>query len=94
VKLDVSVGKRSRGSFRDNQVNNPVKLDVSVANKMKSSKGMNVTRDYTMDIKLKATQAEMPGGMARLMDFLEAAITETKGGKKSQNGHSESTDDS
>jgi hypothetical protein len=45
------------------QLNNPVKLDVSVANKMRSSKGMNVTRDYTMDIKLKATQAEMPGGL-------------------------------
>ncbi len=34
--------------------------------------------EYTMNVRVRATQSEVPGGLAKILDILEAAIKETK----------------
>lgn len=34
--------------------------------------------EYTMNVRVRATQSEVPGGLAKVLDMLEAAIKETK----------------
>jgi hypothetical protein len=34
--------------------------------------------EYTMNVRLRATQSEVPGGLAKVLDMLEAAISETE----------------
>lgn len=72
--LDTSVG----GSY--SAFWSPVKLDfrVNAAFKTSSSTQAGSTRDYSMDIHVRATQDDMPGGLSRVLDILESAITETK----------------
>ncbi|MFT3776133.1 MAG: DUF2589 domain-containing protein [Minicystis sp.] len=34
--------------------------------------------EYTMNVRVRATQSEVPGGLAKVLDILEAAIKEEK----------------
>lgn len=58
----------------------PVKLDfrVNAAFKTSSATQASATRDYSMEIHVRATSDDMPGGLSRIIDILEAAITEVK----------------
>ena len=72
--LDTSVG----GSY--SAFWSPVKVDfrVSAAFKTSTSSQASSTRDYSMDIHVRAVQEDMPGGLSRILDILEDAITDTK----------------
>ena len=72
--LDTSVG----GSY--SAFWSPVKLDfrVNAAFKTSTSTQASSTRDYSMEIHVRATQDDMPGGLSRILDILESAITESK----------------
>lgn len=72
--LDTSVGG-SYSSFWS-----PVKLDfrVNAAFKTSTSTKSGQTREYSMEIHVRAVQDDMPGGLSRILDMLESAITETK----------------
>ena len=72
--LDTSVG----GSY--SAFWSPVKLDfrVNAAFKTSSSTQASSTRDYSMEIHVRAVSEDMPGGLSRILDILESAITETK----------------
>ncbi len=72
--LDTSVG----GSY--SAFWSPVKLDfrVNAAFKTSTSTQASATRDYSMEIHVRAVQDEMPGGLSRILDMLESAITEAK----------------
>jgi hypothetical protein len=51
-----------------------VKLNVSVAYQRNTEQGTNVARTYSMTVRIKAVQAEMPPGMAKILDILESNI--------------------
>jgi hypothetical protein len=72
--LDTSVG----GSY--SAFWSPVKLDfrVNAAFKTSTSTQASSTRDYSMEIHVRATQDDMPGGLSRILDILDSAITESK----------------
>src|SRR5262245_20607845 len=72
--LDTSVG----GSY--SAFWSPVKLDfrVNAAFKTSSSTQASSTRDYSMEIHVRAVSEDMPGGLSRILDILESAITEAK----------------
>ncbi|PFG44514.1 uncharacterized protein DUF2589 [Isoptericola jiangsuensis] len=58
----------------------PVKLDfrVNAAFKTSSASQATSTREYSMDIHVRAVQDTMPAGLSRVIDILEAAIVEEK----------------
>jgi hypothetical protein len=72
--LDTTVG----GSY--SAFWSPVKLDfrVNAAFKTSASTQASSTRDYSMEIHVRAVQDDMPGGLSRILDMLESAITEAK----------------
>lgn len=72
--VDTSVG----GSY--SAFWSPVKLDfrVNAAFKTSSTSQSSSTRDYSMDIHVRAVQDEMPAGLSRILDILENAISEVK----------------
>ncbi|MGE0228738.1 MAG: DUF2589 domain-containing protein [Dehalococcoidia bacterium] len=72
--LDTTVG----GSY--SAFWSPVKLDfrVNAAFKTSTSSQASATRDYSMDIHVRAVSQDMPGGLSRILDILESAISETK----------------
>jgi len=52
------------------------RLKVTTQYQRQTKEGSTVTRDYSMGVKVKAVQDEMPGGLARLLTILEALIKE------------------
>lgn len=72
--LDTSVG----GSY--SAFWSPVKLDfrVNAAFKTSTSTQASSTRDYSMEIHVRAVQEDIPAGLARMIDILENAITDAK----------------
>jgi hypothetical protein len=58
----------------------PVKLDfrVNAAFKTSSASQSSSTREYSMDIHVRAVQDTMPAGLSRVIDILETAIVEEK----------------
>lgn len=52
------------------------RLKVSSTFQRHTRQGTKVTRDYSMDVKVKATQDEIPGGLDRLLTILESLIEE------------------
>lgn len=53
------------------------KLNVSCSYQKKSSSGESVERTYSMQIHIKAVQAEMPAGMEKVLSLLEGAMKAT-----------------
>lgn len=51
-------------------------LKVSTAYQKESKEGSKVTRDYQMNIKIKAVSDQLPGGTQILLDTLQRAILE------------------
>lgn len=49
---------------------------ASVSYKNDKSNTSSSTQDYAMAVKVRAVQAEVPGGMKRILDMLEAAVRE------------------
>ncbi len=56
----------------------PVQFRGSVASKNDKSTKTSSTQDYSMTVKVRAVQAEIPGGMAKILDMLEAAVRDTE----------------
>jgi hypothetical protein len=52
----------------------PVSFRGSVAYKNDKSTKTSSTQDYSMTVKVRAVQAEIPGGMQKILDMLEAAV--------------------
>ncbi|MEZ4294583.1 MAG: DUF2589 domain-containing protein [Polyangiaceae bacterium] len=52
----------------------PVKFRGSASYKNDKSTKTSSTQDYSMSVKVRAVQAEIPGGMAKVLDMLEAAV--------------------
>jgi len=52
------------------------RLKVSTQYQRQTKEGSTVTRDYSMNVKVKAVQEEMPGGLSKLLSILEASIKE------------------
>lgn len=52
-------------------------LKVSTAYQHKDVSGSNISRDYSLEVKVKAVQDEIPGGMSRVLSILENQIKET-----------------
>jgi Protein of unknown function (DUF2589) len=50
---------------------------ASASYKNEKSTTSSTTQDYCMSVKVRAVQAEVPGGMKRILDMLEAAVRET-----------------
>lgn len=50
------------------------KLRVSTAYQRKTSQGLDVSRTYSMAVRIKAVQDEMPAGMERVLGILEDSI--------------------
>lgn len=57
----------------------PVKFEarVSTTYNLKSGTTDRQTRDYSLEIHVRAVQDEIPAGLARMLDMLEQAIKET-----------------
>jgi hypothetical protein len=55
-------------------------MDFRVSSTFKTSTSTQASqkREYTMDIHVRATQDEMPGGLSKILDILEDAIKESK----------------
>lgn len=56
----------------------PVSFRASASYKNERSTTSSSTQDYCMSVKVRAVQAEVPGGMKRILDMLEAAIRDTE----------------
>jgi hypothetical protein len=58
----------------------PVSLEfrTSVAYESAKSSSAKYTRDYTMNVHVRAVQDSMPAGLSRILDILESTIKETK----------------
>lgn len=52
------------------------RLKVSTTYQRQTKQGSTVTRDYSMGVRVKAVQEEMPGGLDKLLSILEANIKE------------------
>ncbi len=52
------------------------RLKVSTSFQRQTKEGSTVTRDYSMGVKVKAVQEEMPGGLDRLLTIMESLIKE------------------
>ncbi len=54
------------------------RLKTSISYQRKTKEGSTVTRDYSMGVKVKAVQEEMPGGLERVLSILESLIKENQ----------------
>lgn len=51
-------------------------LRATFAGEHTSTNRSSSSAEYTMNVKVRAVQAEVPGGLARVIDIMESAITE------------------
>lgn len=51
-------------------------LKASFGYQRNTKEGSNVTRDYSLKVKVKAVQDEMPAGLSKVLSILENAIQE------------------
>jgi hypothetical protein len=58
----------------------PVKAEFRVSSSYKTTSSTQASskREYSLDIHVRATQDEMPGGLSKLLDILEDAIKDVK----------------
>ncbi len=58
----------------------PVKIEARVSSTFKTSTSeqANSTREYSMDIHVRATQDAMPAGLSKILDILQDAISNKK----------------
>lgn len=52
-------------------------VNASYSNQSKSSNSEEVKKDYSLNIKIHAAESEMPAGMSKILDILEASIVNT-----------------
>lgn len=52
-------------------------LNASYSNQSKSASSEEVKKDYSLNIKIHAAESEMPAGMSKILDILEASIVNT-----------------
>jgi hypothetical protein len=68
ASVDASVGYKGFG------VTANVKINASVSHQKKSSSTEKVEKEYSLHINVKAVQDDLPAGMSRVLDILEASI--------------------
>jgi hypothetical protein len=76
ASVDASVGYKGFG------VTANVKINASVSHQKKSSSSEKVEKEYSLHINVKAVQDEIPPGMSRMLDILEAGIQNKPIGEK------------
>jgi len=64
VSNKLGINASARGGF------GPVKFKVSASYQRSSSTGVKVEKQYTMNVKVKATQDEMPAGLEMILNLL------------------------
>ena len=74
--LDASVSGQYRAFW------SPLRLDFRVSSSYKSSRetASRYTREYQMDINVRAVQDDLPAGLERVLDLLEQTIKERPAG--------------
>jgi hypothetical protein len=72
-KLGIDLSARARWGWGS------AKLKVSYSHQRQTKSGANISREYSMVVRVKAVQDEMPGGMEKVMGILESLIEEKKG---------------
>jgi hypothetical protein len=79
-KTDTSFSLDSSTSGSFSSFWSPIKLDTRVTSSFKSSatEQASSTREYSMEIHVRAVQDDMPAGLAKILDILENAITDRK----------------
>ena len=79
-KTDTSFSLDSTVSGKYSAFWSPIKLEfrVSAAYKTNSSSQASQTREYSMDIHVRAVQDTMPAGLSKILDILEDAIQDKK----------------
>lgn len=68
ASVDASVGYKGWG------VTANVKINASVSHQKKTSSSDKVEKEYSLHINVRAIQDEIPAGMSRVLDILEAGI--------------------
>ncbi|KNE82463.1 MULTISPECIES: DUF2589 domain-containing protein [Streptomyces] len=61
-------------------------LKVNYSHQQSTSEGSKVERTYSMAVKVKAVQDEMPAGTERLLNILERGINEAPAGRNGDGG--------
>lgn len=70
MKIDASLEAKAGFLFAS------AKLKTSFSYQRNTREGNNVSRDYSLQVKVRAVQEEIPGGMAKVLNLLESAIKE------------------
>lgn len=82
AKLSDMVNEESTSSFGANASFSygwgPCKFRGSASYKNDKSSKSSSTQDYSMSVKVRAVQAEIPGGMQKILDMLEAAVRDVQ----------------
>mmetsp|Transcript_29416 Transcript_29416/g.74034 ORF Transcript_29416/g.74034 Transcript_29416/m.74034 type:complete len:243 (-) Transcript_29416:178-906(-) len=52
-------------------------MSANIQFQRQTKSGASITRDYSLGVKVKCVQDEMPAGLSRLLDILEGAIKES-----------------
>lgn len=79
-KTDTSFQLNSSVSGSYSAFWSPIKFDMRVSSAFKTSTSTQAssTREYSMDIHVRAVQDAMPAGLSKVLDILEDAITNRK----------------
>jgi hypothetical protein len=75
-QVDTSIGVTGELEAKAGWLWGSARLKVTTTYQRQSKEGATVTRDYSMGVKVKAVQEEMPGGLDRLLSVLESLIKE------------------
>ncbi|MBU7024769.1 MAG: hypothetical protein HXS40_11445, partial [Theionarchaea archaeon] len=63
---------------------------VNYSNQRNTRTGEKVQREYSMGVKVRAVQEEMPAGMEKLLAMMESLIEETPGSASEESPSEES----
>lgn len=75
-KVDTNIDVKGELEAKAGWLWGSARLKVSTTYQRQTKEGATVTRDYSMGVKVKAVQDEMPGGLERLLTILESLIKE------------------
>lgn len=75
-QVDTNLGVTAEMEAKAGWLWGSARLKVSTTYQRQTKEGSTVTRDYSMNVKVKAVQEEVPGGLGRLISLLESLIKE------------------
>ncbi len=75
-QVDTNIGVTGELEAKAGWLWGSARLKVTTTFQRNTKEGSTVSRDYSMGVKVKAVQEEMPGGLDRLLSVLESLIKE------------------